>query len=380
MSTSESRLFGMDVLRGTAMVLGIVLHGAITYKAGYHFGELIHDPQAEYYFYDWLHTLINSFRMQLFFLLAGFFARMMVLKKGVPEFIRNRFKRIAVPLAIAYITILPATCVPVIFYQNLANNPWHEVKEFLIGFYTLRRFYGLMHLWFLYDLLIFYAACLLFNQISLLREKADKLFSSLSFLSFTVLLFFMTSLLSQLYRTPVPTIWVGFFTPVAQLLYYGSFFFVGWLLQEHRRLLASFSSVYVGFLSTGIILSIGNSTLLNLFFTKDVVPTAYLMFFRLGYALQTVLMVVGLIGWFNKVFSAPGNGKRYFADSAYWVYLIHNPIVLTLQLVMLESWVSPVLRFPIVVIVTAILSYGSYHLFVRYTAIGRLLNGPRVRS
>ena len=39
---------------------------------------------------------IHMFRMQLFFLLAGFFACLLVRKRGVGSFLRNRFFRIAV--------------------------------------------------------------------------------------------------------------------------------------------------------------------------------------------------------------------------------------------------------------------------------------------
>ncbi|HPV56516.1 MAG TPA: hypothetical protein PKW61_05260, partial [Tenuifilaceae bacterium] len=70
----------------------------------------------------------------------------------------------------------------------------------------------------------------------------------------------------------------------------------------------------------------------------------------------------------------------YVADSAYWVYLIHMPFVLITQLLLLNSAVPGILRFPIVVSVAIFISFGSYHLFVRYTWIGTMLNGKRTKN
>lgn len=380
----SNRLYGLDLLRGVAMILGIFLHGAIAYKAGFPYGELIHDPDAEYYFFDWFHLWINSFRMQLFFVLAGFFACLLSAKIGLRTFAINRFRRIVVPLVLAYFTILPATLAPVVYYQNmLGPDPWSYVRQFLIDFYTLRKFSGLIQLWFLYDLLLFYAVALGFvvvaTRLSLSFEKADAYLSKARLRYFIPGCMLLCGVLSQLYQTPVLSIWTGLITPVAQLAYYGFFFFVGWRLERSRSLLARFGNHYKTLLALGLGLSLINAYILNVYFVGGIVPV-YDVLFRLSVAFQSVALVFGAIGLFQTKFSAPSALSRYLATSAYWVYLVHNPMVLTLQLLLLQSAVPGLLRFPLVIIIASAASYISYHYLVRNTAIGVLLNGKKADS
>jgi glucans biosynthesis protein C len=379
--SEQKRIHGLDALRGIAMILGIFLHGAITYKAGFPYGELIHDDQAEFYFFDWFHLFINSFRMQLFFILAGFFAGLMIKKIGTKSFINNRFRRVAIPLAIAYFTILPATLAPVIYFNNRASEPWFHVQQFLADFYSM-HFHGLIHLWFLYDLIWFYVAALALCWITKKFFKNGMEQTNTSafllqppvFIGITILL---ASVISQLYKEPVLTIWTGLITPIPQLLYYGFFFSVGWFIEKHRSLLDHFGRTYKFQLVMAFLLSLANAAILNLHFINGMQPWEGALY-RFSLSIQTIFFSFGLIGLFNTVFSASSSAGRYLAMSAFWVYLIHNPIVLTTQVMLVESFVPPVLRFPVVIVVTIILCYTSYHFLVRNTSIGVMLNGKRM--
>jgi peptidoglycan/LPS O-acetylase OafA/YrhL len=91
------------------------------------------------------------------------------------------------------------------------------------------------------------------------------------------------------------------------------------------------------------------------------------------------LISFGLMGAFRRVYSAENRTMRYLSDSSYWLYLAHLPLILLVQ-AMVRTWELPLLvKFTLVCAVTTAILLASYQLFVRYTPIGTLLNGPRRR-
>ncbi len=71
---------------------------------------------------------------------------------------------------------------------------------------------------------------------------------------------------------------------------------------------------------------------------------------------------------------------RYLSDSSYWLYLAHLPLCIAGQ-VMIRNWPGPVwVKLPLFSLVLTVFLLGTYQFLVRYTWVGRLLNGPRTRT
>ena len=85
------------------------------------------------------------------------------------------------------------------------------------------------------------------------------------------------------------------------------------------------------------------------------------------------------MGLFRRVLRREHAWVRYVSDSSYWLYVMHVPLVIAAQAIV-ASWPLPsFVKFVFLSgVVTAILLL-SYQLFVRYTWIGLILNGPRTR-
>ena len=98
--------------------------------------------------------VIHVFRMTLFFLIAGFFARLLLHRRGTGGFVRNRAVRILAPLAIFWPLVMVSTVVAIIIAANLAGEEVPGATPM-----TLRTF-PLTHLWFLYWLLVLYVLAL----------------------------------------------------------------------------------------------------------------------------------------------------------------------------------------------------------------------------
>ncbi|WP_432760780.1 hypothetical protein [Pseudoalteromonas aurantia] len=68
---------------------------------------------------------------------------------------------------------------------------------------------------------------------------------------------------------------------------------------------------------------------------------------------------------------------RYISDASYWVYLIHVPILIYIQMPLLALDISIYLKFLISVVFTLAISFASYHLLIRFSFMGKLLNGKK---
>jgi hypothetical protein len=102
----------------------------------------------------------------------------------------------------------------------------------------------------------------------------------------------------------------------------------------------------------------------------------------LSIALQAAypwLMTFGLMGLFRRVCAVESPKLRYLSDSAYWLYLAHTPLVIGAQYVVRDWPVPAVAKFLLIVVVVTAFLLWTYQTFVRYTWLGRFLNGPRER-
>ena len=90
-------------------------------------------------------------------------------------------------------------------------------------------------------------------------------------------------------------------------------------------------------------------------------------------------MCFGTMGMFRALLTRENHTIRYLSDSAYWLYLAHLPLCIAGQAV-ISQWPLPVwVKLPLFSVVLTTFLLLTYQFLVRYTWIGRLLNGPRKR-
>lgn len=100
---AHGRMHALDGLRATMMLLGLVLHTAVSYTVidlGAAWG---YKDTATTLFADLVVMFIHVFRMPVFFVLAGFFAAMLCVRRGVAGFVNNRLQRIVLPFVVAVV-------------------------------------------------------------------------------------------------------------------------------------------------------------------------------------------------------------------------------------------------------------------------------------
>ncbi len=103
-SKLKVRYHDLDALRSFAMILGIAIHGVFSFNGMpiWPAQDINQNPQ-----YGVVSEFIHGFRMQLFFLVSGFFTAMMLIKRGSLSVSIHRTKRILIPLILSVILLVP---------------------------------------------------------------------------------------------------------------------------------------------------------------------------------------------------------------------------------------------------------------------------------
>src|SRR6267143_834016 len=101
---SASRYHALDGLRAAMMFLGIYLHAVVAYSPR---GLWFYKPLDLTPALDWTTTVIHVFRMPVFYVMAGFFAALLLQRYGVWRATKNRVVRIVVPFVVGCIVIVP---------------------------------------------------------------------------------------------------------------------------------------------------------------------------------------------------------------------------------------------------------------------------------
>lgn len=381
------------------MLLGILLHAAITYMDRRMDGLLWPiDDQPRQFGFDVLFWWIHGWRIPLFFVMAGFFAAMLARRRGPVGFIRHRIQRILLPVAIASVTLLP-----MMYYlwgwgwQLEGRATFREIwranfdDEFIDD-----HFFGPAHLWFLNYLVVFSFVYWLILRLRGAQAGGDEptlpvpaqrcLTSALRPVWFAIPTFAFLAIdpgFFLAYHHLVPLTGKAWLYEVAQLSFQGYFFVVGvYLFRLHRNIdaLKRYAWLYLllaHLLFVGCVWLIGRSFAMR--DAGDGIDLPTRLGLAAGVALFCWLMIWGLTGLGLTVLARPRVWLRWLSDSAYWVYLVHLPIVVVLMIVMRHWPIGPWPRFLLIVAVTSALTLVSYQYAVRFTVIGRWLNGPRAR-
>ena len=104
-SGSGGRRHDLDALRAFAMLLGIALHGALSFIP--EVWPVTDSSQESADLFGLAALFIHGFRMPLFFLMSGFFTAMLWKRRGLGAVVRQRFRRVFVPLVLASVTVVP---------------------------------------------------------------------------------------------------------------------------------------------------------------------------------------------------------------------------------------------------------------------------------
>jgi len=376
-----ARLHGVDLLRALMMLLGIVLHVALSFIEGPATGEwLYRDPQRSPAA-GLIFLAIHVFRMPVFFVMAGIFAALIWQRQGVWGFIRHRIYRLLVPLLAGWIVLFPVVKW-VIVWGLAAQTPEKELPA-VAGLALLVAMKpwsdpNLIHLWFLYQLLVLCAAamllCCAWRLVPVRPRDWGRRFQGilvvgrLRWLRVPILVIATALCLTQS-AEPILETSAALLPPLHVLGGYAVCFFGGWVfmltpgaLQGLQRLawlklamgvLAVVVAVLASIAWFGI--KLGDPTA-----TAQISPVVALRTAQWSNAIAIWLIALGGIGALERILTRPIGWVRSLCEASFWIYLVHLPICLA-SVIMLRAWdASALMKMLVAIAITLLVSLLTF--------------------
>lgn len=384
----ETRYHYLDNIRALAMLLGIVFHAALAYS------PLVHDfwfsaSNESATSIDTVTFFTHLFRMPLFFLVSGFFAIMLLQKRGIAGFLKNRSMRILLPFII-FFPFLAAAIFAVIAWalENVEN-----LSPMLLLIQEMQNTPGApkpplstMHLWFLFNLFLFTLTTSVLYKFNFFQSKLVSKISSAKFIIFVFPLLMIPAMYSQPAPHPAAE---KFYPQLWSFGFYGLFFILGCVIFLKQHLLEEFEPYKHILMVVSLLAYIVFYNLLPATITVEelmtnvnggFIPTWKHIYMAVCETYIAVYMTIYCLLLGKKLLNKQSKTLKLISDSSYWVYLIHLPILLMIQFSLIDVEMNMWLKFFISTSLTFIVAMMSYLLLVRSTPIGWLLNGRKKKA
>jgi len=372
-SKSASRLAYLDNIRIFLTALVIVHHVSIAFGGG---GDwAVSDPVRDEltsilltYF-----TAVNqSFFMSAFFLLAGYFTPRSFEKKGPGSFLLDRLIRLGIPLLV-YSTLINNINLYLVQVVWL-NQPFTWVWGYFPG-----------HLWFLQALLAFAVIYVLYRLFAD-RDQENKRFqyyldrfppnraliasiAVLAVLTFAVRIFI-----------PIGE-WIGGIQP-AHFIHYIFCFFVGilayrgdWFSRLQGGQAKPWGIVALVMIPLFLVIAILGGALEGEEGVAKLMGGAYWQ--NLAYSIWESIMLIAvltfLLYFFRERITQSGRLERELAASVYTVYIIHQTVVIAIDIFFVPLSMPPALKFLLVSLIALPLCFGLGMLIRKIPGAQRVL-------
>lgn len=318
------REYFLDSIRAWLMLLGIPFHISLIYSS-----HSWHVNSAEP---SWWLTLFNdfihAFRMQVFFVISGYFSYMLFLRYPLKKWWKVRVERVGIPM----LTAIPLLTLPqfiMLQYVKGKTETWHTLS--LYEKYNTLVWELTSHLWFLLVLTILTTLGLWLFSVLRRRQARQQgtLLANITLGKLTVAFLILGIIYAALRRLLLivcsPVLSDGLFNfVVMQTLFYIPFFVLGALAFINPRLKELFTTP-----SRGCTLGAMAGFVAYLLNQRYGSPDAWM------YETESVITMVFGLWMVNVVFSV---GHRllnfqsarvtYFVNASLFIYLVHHPLTL----------------------------------------------------
>jgi glucan biosynthesis protein C len=370
------RLFYLQWIRGYAMLLGVPVHVGLIYSTGTPW--FVTSPEQ-----SWIVTVmtgwLTSFRMPLFFCVAGLLSAISVSRHGPRTWLMRRAERLGVPLVTSTLVLSPIVFAAMAYAASRA--PGHA--QFGTVFYQFLAWPGshwVGHLWFLQVLLLYSLVAVValpaLNRLkpSLLRRDEGGTFTLPLAWVFAAAFAVTLYTLGEKGTLTVARTRFGFGDPLWEMLRLGQaigflpFFLIGLFIHD-VRLPPVHRSAWAWAIIAFSLLLLADCWNDPAILDKVISAASSGMLAVLGGCMILVLS--------SRLVTGPSLFREFLAANAFTIYLVHYPIVVWLGTIFAIVRWNPLAEYLLLVSVTLALCFLVHDAVSRSRTLTFLVNGDR---
>ncbi|WP_042283807.1 glucans biosynthesis protein MdoC [Citrobacter sedlakii] len=376
-SVPAQREYFLDSIRAWLMLLGIPFHISLIYSS-----HTWHVNSADS---SWWLTVFNdfihAFRMQVFFVISGYFSYMLFLRYPLKRWWKVRVERVGIPMLTAIPLLTLPQFIMLQYVKGKAEN-WHTLS--LYDKYNTLAWELISHLWFLLVLIILTTVSLWL--FSLLRNKwtaANKIRLTTLSMSKLTLIFLFTGVGYAAIRRTIFSVYPSILSDgmfnfvVMQTLFYVPFFLLGALTFISPELKALFTRPSRG-CTLGAAFAFAAYLLNQRYGSGDawMYETEYVITMVMGLWMVNVVFSLG-----HRLLNFQSARVTYFVNASLFIYLVHHPLTLFFGAYITPHITSNLLGFLCGLVFVIGIALALYEIHLRIPLLKFLFSGkPAVKQ
>lgn len=368
----STRRYELDWLRVFATLLLIPFHAALIFAPqmeGYYIKDAIQNDWMGYF------TLyIDIWHMPFFFFIAGASAFYALDHYTKEEYQKNRTKRLAVPLIIGILLIVPIQqYFAIVHHRGYSGNFFESYPLFFqVTDYTLQGWTGNFTVsiyWFILILLLV-SSITLPVMINYKKENTidnqDKMVKP----PVKIYWFLLLTIPIVLFNRLSP-----FYVMLLELFKFIGIFLIGFILideyyrefiekNKKKMLFIALLTSIVPFIFMMILVPYGGAGNILLDF---------LLYIPVG--LSPIFISIALLGYARKYLNTGGKRLKYASEASLPFFMLHMTVIIALGFFIVQWNIDIYLKFIIICVLSTLIVLGIYDLLVRRTNPTRILFG-----
>ncbi|MDG2224513.1 MAG: acyltransferase family protein [Rubripirellula sp.] len=372
-SQPATKFAGLDGLRAISALGVVLLHACVPYARHPMPGLAWPVRDGSSGLVDLAFWSIELFIMPVFLVIAGFFTYRGLQHRGEKTLIRQRARRLLIPLLFGVVVILPIDLhLWVLGWVIEGRVDPVKLQSFKFDGQIDKNLWGLSHLWFLQY--VFLYICVL-ALASFLGKRFQRLrLPAWSLFRWTLVLIALGTAVLAIRPNVVWGFQHSFWPVPSKWLYSGLFFALGTLIAKHDPQFQRLSAAAIRLWPPALGISLAALLLGRWHLNGGENQVASFLLAALT-CISATLLTTAMIGTVATRVKQVPPVVEYLAAASFWVYIVHHPIVglIHIDLYLLAPQWSPLVKAGVSFGLATGVSLLTYEGLVRTTTMGRWL-------